>query len=67
MKLIAFHNKIGALIFGFPPLRPETAKFPLCSPVAQQAEQVAVNHLVGGSIPSRGANLILPQHFYHGN
>ena len=25
------------------------------SPVAQQVEQVAVNHLVGGSIPSRGA------------
>ena len=29
--------------------------FVLRSPVAQQAEQVAVNHLVGGSIPSRGA------------
>ncbi len=27
------------------------------SPVAQQVEQVAVNHLVGGSIPSRGANI----------
>ena len=26
------------------------------SPVAQSAEQVAVNHRVGGSNPSRGAN-----------
>ena len=26
------------------------------SPVAQLVEQVAVNHLVGGSSPSRGAN-----------
>ncbi len=25
------------------------------SPVAQQVERVAVNHLVGGSSPSRGA------------
>ena len=29
-----------------------------CSPVAQLVEQVAVNHLVGGSSPSRGANKI---------
>ena len=28
------------------------------SPVAQLVEQVAVNHLVGGSSPSRGANKI---------
>ena len=28
----------------------------LYSPVAQLVEQVAVNHLVGGSSPSRGAN-----------
>jgi hypothetical protein len=27
----------------------------LPSPVAQSVEQVAVNHLVGGSSPSRGA------------
>ena len=26
-----------------------------CSPVAQLVEQVTVNHLVGGSSPSRGA------------
>ncbi len=26
-----------------------------CSPVAQSVEQVAVNHWVGGSSPSRGA------------
>jgi|YNPNPStandDraft_1061719.scaffolds.fasta_scaffold00861_6 hypothetical protein len=30
-------------------------KNPSFSPVAQQVERVAVNHLVGGSSPSRGA------------
>gem|GEM_PF-5627146 len=28
-----------------------------CSPVAQSVERVAVNHLVGGSSPSRGATI----------
>ena len=28
-----------------------------CSPVAQSAERVAVNHLVGGSSPSRGVSV----------
>ena len=30
--------------------------FEIHSPVAQSVEQVAVNHPVGGSNPSRGAN-----------
>ena len=30
----------------------------VCSPVAQLVEQVAVNHPVGGSSPSRGASKI---------
>ena len=31
------------------------------SPIAQSVEQVAVNHWVGGSSPSRGATLISPK------
>jgi hypothetical protein len=36
-----------------------------CSPIAQLVEQVTVNHWVGGSSPSRGANLI--KHLQFGN
>ena len=31
----------------------------MLSPVAQLVERVAVNHLVGGSSPSRGAIIII--------
>lgn len=32
----------------------------MCSSIAQSVEQVAVNHWVGGSSPSRGAISFLP-------
>jgi hypothetical protein len=34
------------------------------SPVAQQVERVAVNHLVGGSSPSRGAISIIARYLW---